>query len=337
MGEREGPVAGVTSDMARLSKRICVRLLAPLMRAIPDDRPRAAYQKERLYRWIGGGGFGPDQAVDASWRTGSEPRVRLRRSGYTLSLRPWIWSERRGVFFGDYYQRDIVELLGALVRPSDRVIDIGANIGFTVLRSARIVGPGGVVDAFEPNPEVGSRLRRTLDENALGWVRLHPCAVGAGDGTATLSYRPEHTGAGSLVREAAEGKHVEVKVRSARSVFEDGPADRPTIIKIDVEGFEAPVLRSLTPCLHDRCHAVIVEINPRLLAEQGERVEAIAGALAEKGLHAWLFRIARDERRSRLELARCAEFSESGHYDVLFADAVAIERCRDAGARVEGG
>ncbi len=61
------------------------------------------------------------------------------------------------------------------------------------------------------------------------------------------------------------------------------------IIKIDVEGAEAAAVRGLLPALpHLRDDAeLVVEVNPRLLAKQGENAADIIEALRGHGFHAY--------------------------------------------------
>ncbi len=60
-------------------------------------------------------------------------------------------SERFSYFTGRFYELGMQLLLMDLVRAGDRVVDIGANVGEISLLCSRLVGPTGVVDAFEPN------------------------------------------------------------------------------------------------------------------------------------------------------------------------------------------
>ena len=49
-----------------------------------------------------------------------------------------------------------------LVRPGDRCLDVGANIGLHTVRLARLVGRGGEVIAIEPDPGLARRIERNL-------------------------------------------------------------------------------------------------------------------------------------------------------------------------------
>lgn len=77
-------------------------------------------------------------------------------------------------------------LLERLVRPGDRLLDIGANIGYFTVYGAALVGGTGHVHAFEPNPRTHAVLARNVRMNDFSHVcTLHATALGdrAGDVT----------------------------------------------------------------------------------------------------------------------------------------------------------
>jgi precorrin-6B methylase 2 len=52
-----------------------------------------------------------------------------------------------------------------LVQPGDRVVDVGAHVGYFTLLAARLCGPNGRVFAFEPHPDNFRLLERNIREN----------------------------------------------------------------------------------------------------------------------------------------------------------------------------
>ena len=65
----------------------------------------------------------------------------------------------------DKYEPEAVALFKSLVKPGDRVIDVGANIGFHSLLSAQLVGPTGRVISFEPVKYLYDALITSVAEN----------------------------------------------------------------------------------------------------------------------------------------------------------------------------
>src|SRR5258708_412880 len=70
------------------------------------------------------------------------------------------------------YEPHFAQLFALLVRPGDRCVDVGANIGVHTVRLARLAGPDGAVMAIEPDPDLMRRARRNLALNRLRNVRL---------------------------------------------------------------------------------------------------------------------------------------------------------------------
>lgn len=60
-----------------------------------------------------------------------------------------------------YYDLCITELLYQIVKPGDFCIDVGANIGYTSIIFSNLVGFNGKVLAFEPNPFLFDRVKKT--------------------------------------------------------------------------------------------------------------------------------------------------------------------------------
>jgi FkbM family methyltransferase len=144
-----------------------------------------------------------------------------------------------------------LRLMGALMKPGDVVWDVGAHHGFVTLFAADAVGPDGRVHAFEPGARSARILERHLRWNRVGNARAHAIALGAFEGEARF-------GGGGTSRTNAVGRGPErVTVRTGASVVRDGWAPAPDVVKIDVEGGEAEVLRGALGILPGTARLVI--------------------------------------------------------------------------------
>jgi FkbM family methyltransferase len=195
----------------------------------------------------------------------------------------WIaGSSNHGCWLGSYEavkQRKIREL----VRPGMLCWDVGANVGFYTLLLAELVGAGGRVFAFEPVPRNVELLRRHVEMNRCQNVRILPCALGDSDGEAEFDPGPD-TSRGRI----AAGGPLKVPCSRADTLLAAGEVEAPDVIKIDVEGTEADVLRGACGAMVRRpmvflathgetAHWACVE----LLAASGYKVRALDGGPPE--------------------------------------------------------
>lgn len=166
-----------------------------------------------------------------------------------------------------------------LAAPGDTVLDVGANLGLVSLLAAQRVGPKGRVLAFEPSPVVLPHLRATLAANPALPIRLHEVALGEEPGTLALRVPEGNAGGGSLVAHPDLAGHA-VPVRPLADVLsEEGVAD-VALMKLDVEGYEAPVLRGLLRPGAPRPRAVLFE-------ENGATASPVAALLRAEGYRLW--------------------------------------------------
>lgn len=162
-----------------------------------------------------------------------------------------------------------LELLEQLRSAAPSVIyDIGANIGtWTCL--AKSIFPAARVEAFEPLTRHSARFH----EWTSAWpgdVRLHACALGPDERTATMQVM-DVSDASSLFALNDEGTR-EFKVRPTAEISVSVvPLDRlvvrenlppPDLIKLDVQGYELEVLRGAETALRTT-RAVLCEVSFR--------------------------------------------------------------------------
>src|SRR5436190_22989067 len=96
----------------------------------------------------------------------------------------------------------------ALLKPGDVALDVGANFGVWSLLAAR---RGARVVAFEPVPELVSRLREHVRLNGVGGVTVNAAAAGAEEGSLPFfAARAGNSGASSLARAGAADEEIHV-------------------------------------------------------------------------------------------------------------------------------
>lgn len=146
--------------------------------------------------------------------------------------------------------------------PGGVVYDVGANVGFYTLVAASVVGPGGRVVAFEPLPENLRYLRGHLRINGLKQVTVYDGALTDIDGVVRFK-RGKSRAMGHI---ADEGFPVRA-MRLDRLVSGDA-LPPPDVIKIDVEGAEAAVLRGAREVLSTHGPTLFVATHGRAVHAQ---------------------------------------------------------------------
>jgi len=123
-----------------------------------------------------------------------------------------------------------------LLRVGDLFVDVGANIGSYTVLASKVVGANSL--AIEPVRETYQRLRRNINLNDISLlVDSRCCAVGKNHGLIKFSSDMDTTN--QVVDNDYLGKSIEVPVKSLDHILEEL---QPTLIKIDVEGFEPEVI-----------------------------------------------------------------------------------------------
>jgi FkbM family methyltransferase len=144
---------------------------------------------------------------------------------------------------------------GALVRPGDMVIDVGAYTGVYSIASALI---GAKVIALEPHP---ANFRRLRDNAAINSVRIEmiEAAASAEKGEAGLYMKRATT---AICDTASLDHHEQAVAVSVRTVRLDDLklSAQVCLLKIDVEHHELDVLAGALRLITTHRPAIVVEV-----------------------------------------------------------------------------
>jgi FkbM family methyltransferase len=185
---------------------------------------------------------------------------------------------QRTMYLGLFEPRE-TRLLGRLLDRGDTFIDVGAHIGWFTTMAARRVGEAGRVVACEPYPSNAAMLKGNLALNDCKNVRVVEAALGSRPGTISLARAGGDSGGATALDWAWDGR-VEVPMTTLDEIAGDLRA--VALIKVDVEGWEAHVLRGASKTLSQTEH-VLIEINPAALRKAGSSPEEIFDLLRRSG------------------------------------------------------
>lgn len=159
-------------------------------------------------------------------------RLRLAARG-NLTEQRWLTMPE----FHDFQER---QYLARHLSPGAVFLDIGANAGFYTFWALSLGRPGLRVIAAEPNETMLARVRHNLAENQLaGSVTLFPCAVTPEPCEVVILENPVNHGQ-TAISTAGAGRSV--PGRPLLDLLEEAAVHRVDAMKIDIEGFEVPVL-----------------------------------------------------------------------------------------------
>jgi FkbM family methyltransferase len=190
---------------------------------------------------------------------------------------------------GFYEWRNVV-IANVLCGAGDTIVDVGSNIGTETFLFADIVGEGGHVSAFEPNPANMAMLQETRALNRMSQITLHQNAVSDHASSLRFVVPPNDfvTGIGRVANESCdESELLEVESVVLDELYRADVFPEPRLLVMDVEGSELSVLRGAEQILAEAAPYVILEVSPPLLTKRGLRPQDLYRWLENRGYRNW--------------------------------------------------
>jgi|SRR6267143_1966008 len=204
------------------------------------------------------------------------PRYRVNWIRGRYKTEGFVWYVR-----GTDFRPTHEDWLRSLVHPFDGelFVDVGAHIGTWAIRATRTFDQ---VVAFEPNVETSRILRTTVKMNGLRNISVFSAALSNVPGEGIVSTK------NWMSRERMEHR---IPVRTL-----DSFKLKPSLIKIDTEGNEFPVLQGAIETLQKRPRVLIETHSPESLSNTRDYLEARGYSIREfrrknrfNQVQSWLF------------------------------------------------
>jgi FkbM family methyltransferase len=165
------------------------------------------------------------------------------------------------------------------------VLDIGANLGYFALIEASISRENRVY-AIEPVPDNFKLLRANVDLNAFTNVSVHNCGISSRTEIREMVV-PRHRNWATLntqlfaqlERSAGGATRVNVPLMSLFDFVKANVPDRPTMLRMDVEGFEYDILIGNIDFVRTHRPKLFLEFHSNLLGKS-RSIELIDHLLA---------------------------------------------------------
>ena len=215
--------------------------------------------------------------------------------------------QRQLYFFGTYFlEEHILNCWARIAKEAKVIFDVGANSGIYSL-AALASQPNALVYAFEPTPEIASRLRQTAELNHLYNLIVHEVAVMRNSGKSILRrYRGDsgaNEGMNYITSETGELNVESVQTVCLDDFCRDHCIAHIDLLKLDVQGNEHSVLQGAEGLIKlGLLGTVVMELNwadnkdvdcpatqsVRLLAEHGYRFASPAHYNGWREAGSWL-------------------------------------------------
>ncbi|MEH6589569.1 MAG: FkbM family methyltransferase [Halioglobus sp.] len=181
-------------------------------------------------------------------------------------------------------------LLMAMLGRDSVFLDVGANIGYFSILAASVVGQGGRVFAFEPDPSNLALFAASCEINSFT-SRIHTFAGGLSDraDSARLYLSEDNMGDHQIYAGAIERDSIPIELVNG-SDYLQGRLGRLDLIKIDTQGSEYAVVCGLMQLLQSlsRPPRIIIELTPFSLREAGASGRQLIELLGTLGLPFWI-------------------------------------------------
>ncbi len=175
----------------------------------------------------------------------------------------------------DRYEGGESATLGAILRPGDRVLELGGGLGLVSTIAARTPGIGRII-TVEANPELVPVIRETHRLNGVHGVELRNGIATAEDGRDATFYLHRDFWASSMTpKRHRHLRRVRVpRLSLHRLILELDP----TVIVCDIEGGEQGLFADADL---SRVRAMVMELHPKVYGREG--MAEVLAPLAEQG------------------------------------------------------
>lgn len=209
-------------------------------------------------------------------------RIYRKINGLGFEFELFIDKYMRKMYLGTF-QTNIINTLLMYLKKGAIFFDIGANIGYITAIAAGIVGKKGIVYSFEPIPKYYERLQKVALLNRKYNIKTYDFALGETIGLAEINLPKiknigHNTMVPGLLRSQEIKETIKINVKRLDDFILNENIKRISLIKIDVEGFELPVLIGLTKFFEQKkvnFPPIIVEITPQAYELMGSSLEEL--------------------------------------------------------------
>ncbi|AMO37800.1 hypothetical protein AC731_013155 [Thauera humireducens] len=226
-------------------------------------------------------GAWPRESFEVPYPVAETPELKTFGEGNLSGVSLYVTKSYEEYYRNGNYDDFLSEYLTRFDLSGQTVFDIGAFVGANTLQFSRMVGEGGLVCSFEPNPFNRDRLRLNLSENPHldERVRVFPFAVSDQEGQINFRLH-RNVDAGISSASYIDGAHTTMTdVELSNFGFTDVSVDvctidefvertafSPKCIKLDIEGAEHLALFGAAKTLATHRPILLIELHSTFCA-----------------------------------------------------------------------
>ena len=182
---------------------------------------------------------------------------------------------QRMIYLGCFERRE-TQMVMRVLRSGMTMVDVGANVGYFTTLAAHQVGRTGSVIAVEPSSAPFAHLRYLTTRNRIPQVRLFRGALSDRRGREPIYCGDPGNHTPTMIAHGDLAPLEYVSVRTLDDLVTELGIDRIDLLKIDVEGYEAAVIRGARDLLERRAiGSVLCEFNDYWLRASGTSSAAL--------------------------------------------------------------
>lgn len=208
----------------------------------------------------------------------------------TIKGHKWIYGSSINACWLGIYEHSKAKKFAKLVHNGDVFFDIGAHVGYYTLLASKLVGEEGKVYAFEPFSRNIKLLKKHIFINNISNTKIFELALSNKIGQSFFT--SNECNSMNHLSDTADPDSIEVYTSSLDHLFDEGKINKPSIMKIDVEGGEYEVLlggkkiltkyhpiiflathERMNPSVHNKCLNFLIQLGYEAIPIDRKAVE----------------------------------------------------------------
>lgn len=187
--------------------------------------------------------------------------IKFKDLKFKINVNPSRGNIEELIYYKNYFERDICNLLYKKLKKGSIYVDVGVNIGYLSIIASKIIGNKGKVIAYEPVSTTYKIANRNIKLNLdVNNIDLRKKAIGSKKGKLDIFFNETEHAKSSFYNSYEGSRKESVNVVT---LDDDLKSIKVDFVKIDVEGFELEVFKGMKKLLKRDKPQVVFEYFPK--------------------------------------------------------------------------